>query len=148
MSGILLAASVPVSATALAVSATNATVDNDSGSDNPTVAGIQINNLNFIKKCGADGIYDIIVDSPFVTGGTTSQVWVERTINSGSLDVDTIGASRVACSGTRTIEAHDTSPIPPTTGDANVTVDFYDAASGGTLLDSATYDLTASYDTS
>jgi len=74
--------------------------------------------------------------------GSASAVWVERTVNSGSLNWQDPGTGRKVLSTTRTYGVTDTSvgggPVT-----ANVTFDFYDAASGGNLLDSVTLDLTA-----
>lgn len=75
----------------------------------------------------------------WLDGGSNTQVWVERTINSGTLDTDW-GASRVACTSDRVLGV---SASGGATQACNVTVDFYDAASGGTLLDSQTLILDA-----
>lgn len=77
----------------------------------------------------------------WLTSGLTSEVWMQRTINSGSLYVDA-GSGRLAMTTSRTFQVRDTS----TTGGpvtCNLTIDFYDAASGGNLLDSVTYTLSA-----
>lgn len=67
----------------------------------------------------------------WLDAGASNEVWVERILNSGTLNNDDPGASRVALT---------TSPIygvfRTTQGShtADVTFDFYDAASGGNLL--------------
>ena len=78
--------------------------------------------------------------------GTTAEVWVERTITQGSLDLDTIGASRVATTTDREIGVTRVAP-GITTPAAIVVLDFYDAASSGNLLDTATITLTAENNT-
>jgi hypothetical protein len=69
-------------------------------------------------------------------------VWVERTVNSGTLDTDTIGASRVVCSTDRIVGITRSSAGTDT---ANVTLEFFDAASGGNSLDTATIALSAEF---
>ena len=78
----------------------------------------------------------------WLDSGDAGDVWVERTINSGTLDNDDPGAGRLNL-GTGRIYgvSHSTPPRGSTT--ANVTFDFYDAASGGSLLQTNTIDLTA-----
>lgn len=110
----------------------------------PCYAGIRIDNDNNIYASNNVGTYSVH-DSGYVQNGTTSEVWVERTINSsagGGLTTDGIGASRVNCGTDRLLEIIDSSD-DGSSRDANVTVRFYDAASGGTLLDTATYILSA-----
>jgi hypothetical protein len=82
-------------------------------------------------------------NTTYVTGGDPSDVYVERTINSGALTTDGIGASRVQISTDRILQC--VSVIDGIAVDANVTVDYYDAPAGGNLLDSAVYDLNALY---
>lgn len=78
--------------------------------------------------------------------GRVDQVWVERTINSGDLDIDGIGASRVSCTIARDIYVLDTDP--GVSGQpCNVTLNFYDAAAGGNLLHSRSWTLSANYTT-
>jgi len=74
--------------------------------------------------------------------GLNSEVWVERTVNSGTLDTDTIGGSRVVCSTDRIVGITRGSAGTDT---ANVTLEFFDAASGGNSLDTATIALSAEF---
>ncbi len=80
----------------------------------------------------------------WLSAGLNSEVWVERTINSGSLNTDNIGAGRVVMSTDRLLGLEKASSGAPAT--ANVTVDFYDAASGGTLLATGVLTLSATYE--
>lgn len=65
----------------------------------------------------------------WLTSGASNEVWVQRTINSGTLSTDEIGAGRVSCSTDRMVRIQ-TINYKTTT----VTLYFYDAASGGNLL--------------
>jgi hypothetical protein len=67
----------------------------------------------------------------WLDSGLNSEVWVERTVNSGTLDTDTIGASRVSCTGDQIVGITRTTIG---TDNADVDIDYYDAASGGTLI--------------
>jgi len=73
--------------------------------------------------------------------GANTNYWVERTINSGTLSTDA-GAGRLAMTSNRDFGCIDTtdngSPVT-----ANVTFDFWDAATGGVKVGSATYTFTA-----
>ena len=129
----------------LAVVATNDTQVHERGAS-PCYSGIKIDADNNIYSSGLTGTYVGVHDSDYVKNGTTSQVYVERTINTGALTTDGIGASRVVCSTDRTVECIDTDSGAGSV-DCNLTVSFYDAASGGNLLDTATYDLSANYTT-
>jgi len=99
----------------------------------------KIDNDGDYYESAATGLYGAS-SGTWLTAGTTSQVWVERTIVSGSLDLDTIGASRVATTTDREIGV---TRVAPGFATANVTLDFYDAASGGNLLDTADINLSA-----
>jgi len=60
---------------------------------------------------------------------------------------DGIGATRVNLVGDRVVENTDSGS--GASAEAGVmTLSFYDASSGGTLLDTAVFDLTANYDLS
>lgn len=80
----------------------------------------------------------------WLDAGAASEVWVERTINSGTLNDEDAGTGRHQLSGT-----HNFSSVRSVAGvkTTNVTFDFYDAASGGNLLDSVTYDIIAEWGT-
>ena len=130
----------------LTVTASDATVDNIRGSS-PCYAGVEINSNNTIYRGDNVGVYTTAINSGYVTNGSTSDVWMERTINSQSsaLWQDGIGSGRLQCSNSATLEMRDTnSGVSAET--ANITVSWYDASSGGNLLDTATYDLSANYD--
>lgn len=81
----------------------------------------------------------------WLTTGQNSSVWVERTMKSASptLDQDGIGGSRIVCSLNRSF-GYEHSINGEESG--TVTLDFYDAASGGNLLDTADISLSASFD--
>lgn len=72
--------------------------------------------------------------------GAPSQIWVERTINSGSLNSSDPGAGRLQLSTNRSYRVVEAG-FGTTT--CNVTFDFYNAASGGRLLATVTFSLTA-----
>lgn len=76
----------------------------------------------------------------WLDSGNASDVWFERIINSGSLNWFDPGAGRHNLATTRTIGLQQASQG---INIANVTVRFWDAASGGTQLGSATFDLRA-----
>ena len=80
---------------------------------------------------------------PWLTAGTVSQVWVQRTINTGSLTYDDIGTGRVACTTSR-----DLGVVRVSFGvtSCTFTLYFYDAASGGNLLASKTVTVSATND--
>lgn len=71
--------------------------------------------------------------------GNSSDVWVSRTINSGSLNWEDPGTGRHNLGTTRRFGIQSSVGLRT----ANITVNFYDAASGGSLLGSATYLLSA-----
>ena len=72
--------------------------------------------------------------------GDNADVWVERTIVTGTLTIDGIGGGRNRMTSSRKLEVQ-----RPTNGTSTctVTVKMYDAQSGGNLLDEATIVLTA-----
>jgi hypothetical protein len=105
-------------------------------------AGVQVNSDGDWYSSDNAGNYSA-AGGTWLTAGANSDVWVERTINSETgtgLDVDDIGASRVAMTTTRELRVSRTSTGVST---ANVTLTFYDAASGGNVLDTATIALEA-----
>ena len=103
------------------------------GPDNPVVAGLQINSSGVEWSSNAAGSYNV-GRGVWLDSGLNSEVWVERTIDSGTLDVDA-GSGRLVLSTTRTYEKHDAT-IPGGSQTCTVTYDYWDAASGGNLLDS------------
>ena len=79
----------------------------------------------------------------WLDAGSNSDVWVERTIISGSLWADA-GSGRLVCSTARNFAVRRTA-----LGTEVCVIDlkFYDAASGGNLLDTQRVTLVATYDT-
>ncbi len=75
----------------------------------------------------------------WLTLGLNSQVWVERTINSGTFARD-FGAARVIMTADRELGIFRSTSG---TDNGNATVRFYDAASGGNLLATGTLTLQA-----
>lgn len=80
--------------------------------------------------------------STWLEAGSSSDVWVERTINSGTLDFDA-GAGRLNLGTTRLFGVQQLDGDGSGVALANVTFNFYDAASGGNLLDSITVSFSA-----
>ena len=87
----------------------------------------------------ATGSYGSSSDT-WLDAGTTAQVWVERTISAGSLNLDTIGSGRAAMTTDRQLGVE---RGPAGSKSANGTISFYDAASGGNLLRTRNWSLTA-----
>jgi len=80
----------------------------------------------------------------WLTSGTASDCYIERTVNSGSLNYRDFGATRLQMTANRELGVRDLTAIAGYQT-ANVTVRMYDAASGGTQLDSVTYVVEAEY---
>lgn len=130
----------------LTVNAANSTQNNIRGTS-PCVAGVSFEVNNTTTISGPAGTYTTTLDNPLVSGGSMSEVWVSRVINTGSLTTDQIGASRVQLGiSPRTVECRDLNSSAASVEACNLTVSFWDASSGGNLLDTATYDLSANYD--
>ena len=138
--GITGIGSTPV---ALSVSASNS--NQTAIRTSPCYAGIQLKTNNSIVESGATGAYTTIINSPVVIGGTLAEVWAERSITSGALTTDTIGAGRVQCSIGWQLECYDANSTNGSEEECLVVVSFYDASTAGNLLDTATYDLYANY---
>lgn len=82
----------------------------------------------------------------WLTGGNASDVWVQCTLNSGSFNAANAGTgTRLNLGTTRNWAVSDSNPTAGSKGEANATWAFYDAATGGNLLDSVTYTITAAY---
>lgn len=122
------------------ISCSDTTVNN-TRQDADCHARYKIDNDQFIYKSDEAGNYGASFEE-YVLVGSATDYYVERTINSGSLDVDDIGGSRVNLGTDREIAVIDTT-IDGNPKTANVTLDFYDAATGGNLLDTADITLTA-----
>ena len=105
-------------------------------------AGVQFNTSGFeFRNAGASSQAFTTSRGKWLDGGASSAVWIERTINGvGSLNWTDAGTGRLQLSTTREFGV-----LQTTDGQnvVNVTFDFYDAASGGSLLGSVTYDITA-----
>ena len=112
-------------------------------SNNPTYAGVQYNTsgIEYANATAGTASYTVSRGN-WLDSGTTSEVWLERTLNSGTLSGSDPGAGRHAMTSTRTLAVQDTTLLGGAVT-CNVTVNFYDAASGGNLLGSATYTLSA-----
>ena len=78
----------------------------------------------------------------WLDAGSNNDVWVERTINSGTLNWQDPGSGRYQLNFSRSFGVSQSVVGIKT---CNLTVNFYDAASGGNLLGSATYTVTAEY---
>lgn len=78
----------------------------------------------------------------WLDSGLNSEVWVERTINSGSLNAGDAGTGRLVLSTSRAFGLKKTSEG---TQSCNITFKFYDAAAGGNELASVTYNIIAEY---
>lgn len=78
----------------------------------------------------------------WLDSGDVAEVWVQRVVNSGSLNNDDPGTGRLQLNTTREFSVVRTFVG---TQSANVTFNFYDAASGGNLLDSVTYNIIAEF---
>ena len=76
----------------------------------------------------------------WLDSGPAAGAWVERTINSGSLDWQDPGSGRFQMSSTRQFGMM---ALEGELQTCNITVEMFDAASGGNSLDSVTYTLEA-----
>jgi hypothetical protein len=106
----------------------------------PATAEIRIDNDGDLYYSDATGAYGA-AEGTWLTQGSTSNVWVERTIVSGTLDTDTIGAGRVSMTTNRFMGV-----VRSTVGTktATVSVEFFDAAAGGNSLGAtANFDISA-----
>ena len=79
----------------------------------------------------------------WLDAGANSDVWIERTINSGpGFNVNDPGAGRLIMTSVRVFNLSQTSEGTKIT---NVTFDFWDAAAGGTKIGTVTFDVTATW---
>lgn len=112
-----------------------------------TIASLESLPTNAISqvKVDADGdLYERFSGSfasyeTWLDSGNNTQVWVERTIISGTLVVDA-GTGRLACTTDRIFGI---SRVTVGTDTTVIDLDFYDASSGGSLLDTQRVTLTA-----
>jgi hypothetical protein len=116
---------------------------NNTRSGGVCFAGIRIGNDGVEYDHNNIGSPEAVVRGTWLLRGTTSDVWVERTINSGTLNVtDDLSSGRQATTTDRDLVMSDsTDDSNPVT--TNITLRFYDASSGGNLLSTATFDLIA-----
>lgn len=106
------------------------------------VAGLRVSSTGIWYLSDNAGTYSTNIGT-WLTSGLNSEVWVERTLVTGTLNNSDPGTGRLVCSSNRTYAVIDT-----TTGGGAVscefTLDFYDAASGGSLIGTCTVVLIAS----
>ncbi|KKL97104.1 hypothetical protein LCGC14_1837800 [marine sediment metagenome] len=116
-----------------------AVLEDNTRSGGPCTQGIKIDSDGDFYVSDNVGSYGAASET-WLERGTTSQVWVERTIDTGSLDTDDIGASRVACTSDLELIV-----VRPTSGDQQATgsLRFYNAPTGGTLLETTSWDIKA-----
>lgn len=107
-------------------------------------SGIQLNTSGQeFENAGPTSQSFTLPRGKWLNSGSSSAVWVERTVNSGSLNWQDPGTGRLQMNTTR---EYGVSRTAVGTGTANVTFDAYDAASGGNQLDSVTLDISAEKD--
>ena len=107
---------------------------------NPCWAGVRFNALGTeLSNTPANSF--TVSRGDWLDRGDSTGVWIERTINSGpGFNITDPGAGRHQLSTNREFNQQQ---VPLGTRVTNVTFDFWDAASGGNLLDSVTYNVTA-----
>ena len=109
--------------------------------------GVAISNVRlhsngnyYESNINGDGTFGA-ADELWLESGSAGDVWVERSITSGTLTTDDIGGSRVSlASGSFTMGV---TTVSSGTKTCSFTLSFYDAASGGNLLDTAAITTTA-----
>ena len=133
------------SALGLAVEASTANVSY-SALDATCYAGVEFNSSGVEYK-NASGTSTSFTSSRgnWLLAGSSSSVWVERSVSGNALNWQDPGAGRHQLSTTRQFGL---SRSVSGTSTSDVTFDFYDAASGGNLLDSVTIRLQVLYDES
>jgi len=110
---------------------------------NPTFAGVTYLPTGVENANAIDGTANYTISrGSWLDTGSANDVWLERTINSGSLNASDPGAGRHQMNGARTLAVRDTT-IPGGAVECNVTVRMYDASTGGNLLGTATFTLSA-----
>lgn len=140
MAGALNASSVIKKGIRVSLNADDVTRDTAS---NPTYAGVQYNSSGSEFANNVDGSSSYTVSrGAWLDAGLNSEVWLERVINSGSLNSNDPGAGRMQMTSTIFLEVAD-STIPGGPVECNVTINAYDAATDGQLLGTATYTLSA-----
>ena len=81
-------------------------------------------------------------EGTWLTSGLNSEVWIERTIDSGTLTTDA-GSGRLACSVDRVFDVQRSTFGAKT---CTLTFEFWDAASGGNSLGTKQIVLTANWE--
>jgi len=124
-----------------AVSLNPAGVTNSS-SDNPVHAGIDYRTNGTEFSCTASGSYTVERGN-WLDAGLNSEVWFERIVNTSThgLAIDP-GSGRLPMTSARLLEVQDPA-IVGGARTANVTINMYDAATLGNLLDTKTFNLSA-----
>ena len=129
---------VALAATGPVVSASTTNVSRTSLSPQNCVAGVSFNSNGTEWSTDVGGVGNYIVSrGNWLDSGLSSEVWIQRVINTGGFNYADPGSGRLQLSSTRTFACRDISQF----GGAitcNATFNFYDAASGGNLLDSVT----------
>ncbi len=118
----------------LASGVTNSSINTD------CIAGIQYSLSGAETASNNAGGYSVS-RGDWLDVGLNSEVWIQRVINTGTLTVDA-GSGRLVLSTTRTFSY---TQVGVGIGGPNITFNFYDAASGGNLLDSVTFVLSAEH---
>ena len=119
-----------------------------SGTNNPTYAGCTLRadgtlykNTNITGAAPNVSYYEDWLDS-----GSSADVWVSRSITAGDLETDDIGTGRVNCNQQIDLYVEDTD-AGASSQNCLLTLNFYDAPTGGNLLESAFMSFTANYTT-
>lgn len=116
--------------------------ENNSNTDATCYAGVEFNLSGQEKgRHFSTGTYSV-ARGDWLDSGQNTEVWVERTINSGSLNGGDPGAGRLILSTTRSYGVQQTSLGSQP---CNVTFKFYDAASGGNQIGESTVAMSALY---
>ena len=110
------------------------------GDFNPTVAGVDYRTNGTEWSSTASGSYTVSRGSWLDIGGS-DEVWIQRTINSGSLTTDA-GSGVLAMTSSRLFAVEDTS-YPGGAVTCGLTVKFYSDSGGTTEIGSATFTLSA-----
>ncbi len=106
----------------------------------PCEAGVQYNVSGVEYACTNVGVYNISRGN-WLDAGSASEVWLICIDNGpGVLDVNEL-SSRTQMTATKYFDIYE--PDYESTNWTNVTVQAWDAASGGTMLSSATFDVSA-----
>lgn len=105
-------------------------------------ANVRVNSNGTLEESNATGgIYTFYED--WLESGSNTEVWVERIIySSDTLDTDS-GSGRRPCTGINTFGITESTIGNKKT--ATIDLNFYDASTGGNLLDTQTVTLSAEY---